>query len=126
MKKYITVLLVCVAALIFTACSNKNIRSVFPSRGEMESNLQRYGYTVEIATESDGRSGVFLSAVKYGEFLYFYWIDSEEDCKYFYNRLETDHPGLNCLSMSKNDGEHAYVVYCGTQNAVEAAGVGEE
>lgn len=89
----------------------------------MQTNLENGGYTVVVATDTDGKKGMYITATKGSEYIYFYRLDNAEDCLYFYDILETDHEDYNSLVKIENDVKFGNIVYCGTENAVNTAGI---
>lgn len=126
MKKLFTAILVCilsVLALSLTACKGDNNGTYYPKSAEMKTNLENGGYTVTVTTDLGDKSGTHLSATKDNEYIYFYWLDNAEDCEYFYNILEENHTDYNSLVKIENDDKFGNIVYCGTENAVNTAGI---
>lgn len=126
MKKLCIAVLVCILSVLawsLTACDSKKGETYFPDSNEMETNLKNNGYTVIVTTDLNGKSGTRLSATKANDYIYFYWLDNAEDCKYFYNLLEENHSNYNSLVKIENDEKFKNIVYCGTANAVNAAGI---
>ena len=126
MKKLFTAILVCilsVLALSLMACNDNKNGTYFPSSDEMKTNLESGGYTVTVTTDLGNKNGTYLSATKDSEYIYFYWLDNIEDCDYFYNLLEENHTNYNSLVKIENDDKFGNLVYCGTTNAVNIAGI---
>lgn len=126
MKKLFTAILVCilsVLALSMLACKDNKNGTYYPNDSEMKTNLEKGGYTVTVTTELGAKSGTHLHATKDNEYIYFYWLDNGEDCEYFYNLLEENYTDYNSLVKIENDKKFGNLVYCGTANAVNAAGI---
>lgn len=124
MKKLISVFSFCaLAACLFlqAACGDKG-GTYYPGSGEMKANLETNGYTVTI-TAPDDKSGTHLSGVKDEEYIEFYWLDNVKDCEYFYRFPEENRSGCNSLVKLENDESFGNIVYCGTETAVNAAGI---
>lgn len=126
MKKLFTIVFACILSVIvltLTACDDNNGGTYYPKSSEMKTNLENSGYTVVVTTDLDGRNGTYLSATKESEYIYFYWLDDAEDCAYYYNLLEENHTDYNSLVKIENDDKFGNIVYCGTENAVNTAGI---
>lgn len=125
MKKIVSVIILCIViifTLSLTACK-ENKGTYYPKSDEMKNNLENGGYAVTVTTNLGNKSGTYLSATKESEYIYFYWLDNAEDCEYFYNLLEENHTDYNSLVKIENDDKFGNLVYCGTENAVNIAGV---
>ncbi len=105
-----------------TACGDEN-GTYYPESDEMKNNLENSGYTVVVTTDFDGKKCTYLSATKGSDYIYFYWIESDVDCEYFYNYLEESCADYNSLVQIENDKEFGNIVYCGTKKAVDSAGI---
>lgn len=124
-KKYLTIFLACVLtilALSLTACGDKN-GTYYPKSDEMKVNLEKAGYTVTVSTDLNDKTGTHLTASKDNEYIEFYWLDNPTDCEYFYSLLENNHADYNSLVKIENDEKFGNIVYCGTENAVNTAGI---
>lgn len=124
-KKILSVLFICVLAIItlsLAAC-NGDKGSHYPDSDEMKNNLENGGYTVVVTTDLNGKKGTHLSATKESDYIYFYWLKNAADCDYFYNYLEEEHTDYNSLVKIENDKKFGNIVYCGTKNAVDTAGI---
>lgn len=108
--------------LTLCACSDKG-GTYYPDDSEMKTNLENGGYTVTVTFNSADISGTRLSATKGNDYIEFYWLDDAADCEYFYNLLEETHADYNSLVIIENDEKFGNIVYCGTENAVNAAGI---
>lgn len=108
--------------LTLCACSDKG-GTYYPDDSEMKTNLENGGYTVTVTFNSADKSGTHLSATKGNDYIEFYWLDDAADCEYFYNLLEETHADYNSLIKIENDEKFGNIVYCGTENAVNAAGI---
>lgn len=125
MKKLLVAVLICLLSLFalqLAACGVDD-GTYYPKSDEMKTNLENSGYTVNVTTDLTDKSGTFLSAIKESEYLYFYWLDNAEDCAYYCNLLEENHPDYNSLVKIENDEKFGNIVYCGTENAVNASGI---
>ena len=120
------ILLILAAALC--ACGDKNDGTYYPPFEEMKTNLESKGYTVVLDgdlsdDDANKRGGTMLSALKTDEYLFFYRLDNAADCDYFYNVLEEECADYNSLVKIANDEKYGNIVYCGTADAVDAAGI---
>ena len=127
---------ICAAILLvlsFTlcACGDDNGGTYYPDSKEMTHNLEKRGYTVEVTTELEGKSGTFLHATKSGDFIYFYWLNNGDDCDYFEDYLKQlcFHYLSNGLLMPedfveiKNDEKYGNLLYVGIGAAINDAGI---
>lgn len=126
MKKIISTLFICMLALLtvaLTACGVDNNGTYYPKSSEMKTNLEKSGYTVTVSTDLGDKNGTYLSATNSNDYIYFYWLDNNEDCEYFYDLLEENYPDYNSLVKIENDKKFGNIVYCGTKNAIDNAGI---
>lgn len=127
MKKVLIGALISVLTFLtfaLSACGEDNGGTYFPDRSEMSNNLVTNGYKTYSTSVLVGRgTGTFLSATKDEDYIKFYWLDDSGDCDYYYNLLEEDNPDYNVLVKIENDEKFGNLVYCGTENAVNAAGI---
>ena len=124
MKKFFTIVMICmiaVVATVLTACVEDG-GTTYPSTSQMCTNLEAHGYEVTVTQNPDGKNGTYLSATKNGEFIEFYWLNNADDCDYFYNKLE-EIENYNVLVQIENDVTHGSIVYCATSTAVDDAGI---
>lgn len=147
MKKVFTGLfasLLIVLTFVLSACGNDKNGTYYPSDNEMKVNLEKMGYMVEIFDDLrsskiddesfyDNPKGTLLTASKSREidgtatieFIYFYRLEDAADCDYYYNAMEEYFEDYNSLVEIKNDEKFGNIVYCGTEDAVNAAGIKE-
>lgn len=126
MKKLLITILVYILSVLtlsFTACGDDNGGTYYPDSNEMKTNLENGGYTVKVTTDSGDKNGTYLSAAKDNEYIYFYWLDNAEYCTYYCNLLKESHTDYNSLVKIENDEKFGNIVYCGTENAVNTAGI---
>ncbi len=125
MKKVLMSLLAVISLIItfaLTACG-KDKGTYFPNADEMKANLEKEGYAVTIISDLGEKSGTYLSAVKDKEYIEFYWLDNSDDCGYFYDLITNQHPDSEVAVQIQNDEKFGNIAYCGTANAVSAAGI---
>lgn len=124
MKKIFVSLLASIlfVLLALCACDGKS-GSYYPTHEEMKTNLENGGYTVTVTTDLGEKNGTHLSATKNNEYIEFYWLDNSADCEYFYDLLEENHTNYNSLVKIENDEKFGNLVYCGTADAVNVAGI---
>lgn len=130
-KVLVSILLTLTVAL--SACGNAKNGTYYPTNEEMKDNLENNGYVVTLyqnLTDNDGNrhNGTLVVAskdsdVEQKEYLYFYRFDSANSCEYFYNSLEQTCENYNSLVKIENDKKFGNIVYCGTENAVNSAGI---
>ncbi|MCM1439151.1 MAG: hypothetical protein NC131_08095 [Roseburia sp.] len=111
--------------LTFTlcACGDDKGGTYYPTYDEIQTNLENGGYTVTVTFDLEDKGEIHLSATKDKEYIEFYWLDNAVDCDYFYNLLEAIHTDYNSIVKIENDEKFGNIVYCGTENAVHAAGI---
>ena len=134
-KSFITVLVCLMAILTFTltACGDDNCGTYYPANDEMKTNLENNGYVVtlyqDLSDNDDNRhygTLLFASEDREGEqreYLYFYRLDKTTSCEYYYNALEQNCENYNSLVKIENDDKFGNIVYCGTEKAVNDAGI---
>lgn len=133
-KKFIIILacLITILTLTLTACGDDN-GTYYPTNEEMKTNLENNGYVVTLyqdLSDNDGNRhyGTLLFASKdregeQREYLYFYRLDNTTSCEYYYNALEQYCENYNSLVKIENDDKFGNIVYCGTENAINASGI---
>lgn len=129
---FLTGLLI-VVSFALSACSNDKGGSYYPSNEEMKINLEANGYVVVLyqdLSDTDGNHHdgtlVYASKQREGEqeeYLYFYRFTNADSCEYFFDALERECKNYNSLSKIENDANFGNIVFCGTENAVNAAGI---
>lgn len=128
----ITLILI-IASFTLTACVDDNKGTYYPSNEEMKANLEKKGYVVVLyqdLSDNDGNrhNGTLLFASKSregaeDEYLYFYRLDNSDSCEYYYRAMEQNCENYNSLVKIENDTKFGNIVYCGTTNAINAAGI---
>lgn len=135
MKKVVASLLLgLLFALTFalSACEDKN-GTYYPDNSEMKTNLEKNGYVVTISQdlsddEGNHHAGTLLFARKsreneQEEYLYFYRFDDADSCDYYYTAMESECKNYNSLVKIANDEKFGNIVYCGTRQAIDDAGI---
>lgn len=127
MKKFLSAFILCILTiytLSLTACGGDGNGTYYPDKSEMSYRLMTNGYkTYSTSILAGDGTGTFLSATKDGDYIKFYWLDRPDDCEYYYKLLEEDNPDCNVLVKIENDDKFGNLVYCGTENAIDAAGI---
>lgn len=136
MKKFLTIIfasVLIVATLVTTACVDDKSGTYYPTNEEMKANLEKNGYIVVLyqdLSDNDGNrhDGTLLFASKSregkeDEYLYFYRLDNANSCEYYYNSMEQNCENYNSLVKIENDEKFGNIVYCGTTNAINSAGI---
>ncbi len=131
MKKTFITVLICLMAiftLTLTACGDDNSGTYYPTLNEMKSNLDKNGYTVDYAIgerdlEGNGYVVDSLFATKGDDYLCFYWVEDFAHCKVYYDKLQQLHPDSPHFVLIENDKKFGNIVYCGTEKAVNDAGI---
>lgn len=129
--KLVKCLCVLCATLLFfglTACKNKENGTYYPTVNEMSANLEKNGYLTQFAVgerDSEGQGYVVdsLNATKGNDYIYFYWIEDAAHCKVYYDKLKELYPDSPHFVLIENDEKFGNIVYCGTENAISAAGI---
>lgn len=126
---------ICIMLILFslTACSEDNSGTHYPTNNEMKSNLEKNGYVVTIYNDLSDNNGnhhggtmLFASKSRENEkdeYLYFYRFENANSCDFYYNSLEQNCENYNSLVKIENDEKFGNIVYCGTENAISAAGI---
>lgn len=135
-KKFLPAVIICLLSafvLSFTACAGDKNGTYFPDNSEMKTNLENSGYVVTLYQDLSDNYGnrhagtlLFASKSRDGEkeeYLYFYRLENTTSCEYYYDALEMNCENYNSLVKIENDEKFGNIVYCGTANAVEAAGI---
>lgn len=131
MKKVLKVFILCLTTLFllaFTACGDDNGGTYYPNVNEMAANLEKNGYTTQFAVgerNSEGRGYIVdsLSATKGEDYIIFYWIEETSQCEIYYDKLMELHSDSPNFVLIENDEKFGNIVYCGTEDAVNAAGI---
>lgn len=131
MKKTLITVLVCLMAILtitLTACGDDKNGTYYPTVNEMSANLKKNGYLTQFAVgerNSEGQGYVVdsLNATKGDDYIYFYWIEDATHCKVYYDKLKELHPDSPHFVLIENDEKFGNIVYCGTENAINAAGI---
>mgnify|MGYP006875315983 CR=1 FL=1 len=131
MKKILITILACLMAVLtitLTACGDDKNGTYYPTVNEMSANLEKNGYLTQFAVgerNSEGQGYVVdcLNATKGDEYIYFYWIEDAAQCKVYYDKLKELHPDSPHFVLIENDEKFGNIVYCGTENAINAAGI---
>ena len=131
MKKFfiafVSMMMSFIMLLAFTSCTEKETGNYIPTRDEIENNLYDAGYeyiTITNITRIDGYCVTRLSVEKDSEYMEFYWLYTSEQCDTYYNELNEKYPDCDILVKMVNDEKYGCIVFCGTQSAIDAAGIG--
>ncbi len=122
-----------ILTLALSACGDDKGGTYYPTNDEMQSNLEKNGYAVTLYNDLSDNNGnhhdgtlLFASKSRENEqyeYLYFYRFENANSCEYFYNSMEEKCENYNTLVKIENDEKFGNIVYCGTENAVNAAGI---
>ena len=136
MKKMFVSLLASILLILtfaLSACGDDKNGTYYPTNEEMKTNLENNGYVVTLYQDLSDNDGnrhygtlIFASKEREGEereYLYFYRFDNATSCEYYYNALEQSCENYNSLVIIENDDKFSNIVYCGTENAINAAGI---
>ena len=121
-----------ILTLALSACGDDKNGTYYPANEEMKTNLENNGYEITIYPEladyeGNSHDGTLIYASKDREdgqidFIYFYRFNSSTFCNYYYVSLQGC-VGIDSLVMIKNDEKFGNIVYGGTENAINAAGI---
>lgn len=136
MKKLLVAFYGCLISVFifcFAACGVDEGGTYYPDNSDMKVNLENNGYVVTLyqdLSDNDGyrHGGTLLYASRtreYGkeEYLYFYRFENVASCDYYFEAMEKDCENYNVLVKLENDKKFGNIVYCGTTDAVDAAGI---
>lgn len=127
MKKVFTSFLLGILFVLtfaLSACDNKN-RTYYPDYSEMKSNLEKCDYTVEISGNVYEHCGyTYLYAYNQNnEYIKFYWFDGASAVQHFKELLENENSDYNKLVGIQNDEKYGNLAFCGTEKAIDDAGI---
>lgn len=124
--------LVFVLTLTLSACGDKG-GTFYPTNEEMKANLEKSGYTVEVCDDTNKHEffvsfssmvdGTAIKAVNGNDYIYFFRLTEAWRCDTVYDALEDNCQNYNSLVKIENDEKFGNIVYCGTKNAIDAAGI---
>ena len=123
---FVSMLMGCIMLLVFAGCTEKETGTYIPTRNEIENNLADAGYESIAITNImriDGYCITQLSGEKDGEYMAFYWLYTPEQCDTYYDELNEKYPDCDILVKMVNDEKYGCIVFCGTQSAIDAAGI---
>lgn len=127
MKKVSTSLLLCllfVLTFALSGCGDED-GTYYPDYLEMKANLEKCDYTVEISGNEYEHCGyTYLYAYdQNNEYIKFYWFDGASAVQHFEEILENENSNYDKLVSIQNDEIYGNLAFCGTENAVNAAGI---
>lgn len=129
-KVFVSILasILLILPFVLSACSNDGNGTYYPDVKEMAANLNNSGYLTQFATgerNSEGRDWVVdsLSATKGEDYIVFYRIEESAHCDIYCDKLRELHPDCPHYVTIENDEKFGNIVYCGTENAIKAAGI---
>lgn len=136
MKKIIVGIFACVLlafTLVLSACGGDKSGTYYPSNEEMKANLEKNGYSVEVYDNlhdyewffaiSTYYDGTLIKATKGDDYIYFSRLNNANQCDALYNIMENRCENYNSLVKIINDEKFGSIVYCGTDNAINDAGI---
>lgn len=131
MKKILITILAClmvILTLTLTACGDDKNGTYYPTINEMSVNLEKNGYLTQYAVGErnlEGRGYVVdsLNATNGDDYICFYWIENATNCQVYYDKLKELYPDSSHFVLIENDEKFGNIVYCGTENAINAAGI---
>lgn len=122
--KKLAALIICFSIIFLTACGKDGQGTYYPDTDEMQKNLEKEGYTVTINSNiHDEYTGTELFAQKDEEFIVFYWLDDAEAVDDFSDIIENSNFRYNKFITMENDSKFGNIVFCGTNKAVDDAGI---
>ena len=130
-KKVLVIFVVSILLILtfaVSACGTDENGTYYPTVNEMAANLEKNGYNTQFTTgerNSEGKGYVVdsLKATKGDDYIYFYWIEDATHCKVYYDKLYELHPDCPNFVLIENDIKFGNIVYCGTADAINAAGI---
>lgn len=113
-----------VLTFALSACGDQN-GTYYPNNSEMKTNLEKCGYTVEISGNEYEHCGyTYLYAYnENNEYIKFYWFDGASAVQHFEELLENENNNYDKLVGIQNDEKFGNIVYCGTEKAIDDAGI---
>lgn len=126
MRKFILIFTIfCIVASFIVGCSNDNKNgSYYPSCSEMQKNLVELNYEVSVENFSDDNCfGTHLYATNNNEYIDFYWLDDDISVDEISEELERKHTNYDKFVSIKDDSEFGNRIFCGTELAIDDAGV---
>lgn len=112
-----------VITFALSACGDKTNGTYYPTFDEMKNNLENSGYMVNTLTGIDNDIVTTLSANKENNHIVFYWLKNASDCQHYYDNCQELHPDWEVLISIENDEKFGNIVYCGTEQAINDAGI---
>ena len=123
MKKKIIVLIITIVGMFLVACGNGQ-GTYFPDSSEMQANLEKKKYEVEIETiQNDDYSGTCLTAEKKDEYIEFYWLDDGSSITELAQELEDKYPDYNRLVSMEQDSKFGTFIFCSSEKAFDDSGI---
>lgn len=130
MKKGILIFVTIAIVFTLCACGGEKNGTYYPNFEEMKSKLNESGYTLSTSSPdlpgdiSDVRyTGSYLSATKGEEYIIFYWLNEADAVDHFAKRIEESGVSYNKFITLKNDEKFGSLICCGTEKAIEDAGI---
>lgn len=110
---------------MITGCSSgEENGTYYPSYSEMQKNLEKSEYEVSVENISDENyTGTHLYATNNNEYIDFYWLDDSKKIDEISEELERNHTNYDKFVSIQDDSEFGTLIFCGTELAVEDAGV---
>lgn len=107
-----------------TACGSQDKQGTYyPNAAEMRKNLESAGYTVQTEELDSDNPGTHLCAENGEDYMEFYWLEQLADVGKISAELEKRHPDYNKLVSAEQDEKFGSFVFCGTNAAIDAAGI---
>lgn len=124
MKRISVLFVFIVAAILFVACSNNRNGTYYPNIEEMQSNLAKEGYQVQVKSiQTDEYSGTYLIAENNDDYMEFYWLDEIKSLSSLETELKEKYPDYEKLVCLENDSEYGSLIFCSTEKAMNNAGI---
>lgn len=124
MKKYSIFFLCMLLCLLMTACGKNEQGSYYPDCTEMYNNLEANGYKVSVTNDIKGEmTKTRLTAEKGDDYIVFYWLDEGIDVDPIEAELKKEYDSYDKFVSIRDDSKFGSLVFCGTSNAVNAAGI---
>lgn len=90
----------------------------------MKINLEQLDYEVSLENISDDNCfGTHLYATNNSKYIDFYWLDDSKSMEEISEELERKHTDYDKFVSVKDDSEFGNLIFCGTELAIDDAGV---
>ena len=124
MKKIVALSLLLSATILFSACSSKENGTYYPDSKEMQSNLEKENYQVQVQSiQTDEYTGTYLIAENNDDYIEFYWLEESKNLNSIETNLEEKYSDYEKMVCLENDSKFGSLVFCSTEKAMNDAGI---